>query len=214
LSGKGRINLDSYLAQLYAAWFRQGLHVEGMVGGGIDSYRTRRDGLQGTASGNTDGLEYHGLLGGGYDWQRGEWSFGPQVVVQYMSASTSAFDEKGSMAPLHIESQSVDSVHTQLGADLRWRHYIVPTLTFVTPEIYVAWQHDYLNNSFALRSRLVSGAGDIFAVHGPELGSDSIVISLGVTAQWTPTVSTYAHYTLQSGSFEASAMNAGVRVAF
>ena len=214
LTGDGHIDVDSYLAQLYAAWFRQGVHVEGMFGGGASSYRTRRDGLGGVASGSTDGLEYNGLLGGGYDWQRGEWSFGPQVVVQYMSASIGAFDEKGSMAPLHIESQSADSLHTQLGADLRWRHYIAPTLTFITPEIYIAWQHDYLDNSIPLRSRLASGAGDVFTVYGPELGRDSFIMSMGLTAQWKPTVSTYFHYTLQSGSYEASAVNAGVRVNF
>jgi autotransporter-associated beta strand protein len=218
LTGDGRIDMDSYLAQLYAAWFREGLHVEGMFGGGINSYRTRREGLGGVASGSTDGFEYTGLLGGGYDWQSAEWSFGPQLVVQYMSASISAFDEKGSMAPLHIESQSVDSLHTQLGMDLRCRHYIEPTLTFVTPEIYIAWQHDYLDSSIPIKSRLASGAGDVFTVHGPDLGSDSIIMSLGLTVQWKPTISTYLHYTMQSviqsGGYEANAVDAGVRVAF
>jgi autotransporter-associated beta strand protein len=218
LTDKGHIDLDSYLAQLYAAWFREGLHVEGMLGGGINTYGTRREGLGGVATGSTDGLEYTALVGGGYDWQHAEWSFGPQLVVQYMSASIDAFDETGSMAPLHIESQSADSLHTQLGADLHCRHYIEPTLTFVTPEVYLAWQHEYLDTSLPLKSRLASGAGDVFTVYGPDLGSDSIIMSLGFTIQWKPTVSTYFHYTMQtvmqSRGYEANAVDAGMRINF
>lgn len=223
LTGKGHIAMDSYLAQLYAAWFREGLHVEGMLGGGMDTYRTRREGLKGSdsgsiASGSTDGIEYTGLLGGGYDWQRAEWSFGPQAVVQYMSAGINGFNETGTMAPLHIESQSDDSLHTQLGADVRCRHYIEPTLTFVTPEVYLAWQHEYLETCLPLKSRLASGAGDVFTVYGPDLGSDSVIMSLGLTIQWKPTISTYFHYTMQtvmeSRGYEANAVDAGMRISF
>ena len=216
LSDNGSINMDSYLGQLYAAWFKQGLHIEGMLGGGVNSYDTRRQGLLGIASSSTDGLEWNGLLGGGYDWQHGAWSFGPQVVVQYMSAEIDGFTEEGSMAPLHIESQSADALRTRLGAGLRYRGHVPPTLTFVTPEISIAWQHDYLDNSLAVKSRFASGAGNVFTVHGPELGSDSIIMSLGLTVQWKPTVGTYLHYTMQSGpsGYEANAVDAGMRISF
>jgi len=216
LTGSGHIDLKSYLGEVYAAWFAQGLHIEAMAGGGLDSYDTRRQGLQGVAKGNTHGLDWNGLLGGGYDWQNGSWSYGPQLVVQYMSASIDPFTEKGSLAPLHIESQTQDSLHTQLGADLRFRHYVPPTLTFITPELSLAWQHNYLADNYALRSRLANGDGGDFTVHGPTIGTDSVVISLGVTVQWKPSLSTYLHYTLQAGSsgYQAHSIDAGLQFNF
>jgi len=77
LTGSGHVDMKSYLGAIYAAWFTQGLHIEGMAGGGLNSYNTRRQGLQGLAKGSTDGVEWNGLLGGGYDWHNGSWSYGP-----------------------------------------------------------------------------------------------------------------------------------------
>ncbi|HXI83317.1 MAG TPA: autotransporter domain-containing protein [Verrucomicrobiae bacterium] len=216
LTGTGHIDMKSYLGAIYAAWFAEGLHIEGQAGGGLNSYNTRRQGLQGLANGSTDGLEWNGLLGGGYDWQNGPWSYGPQLVVQYMSASIDPFTEKGSLAPLHVESQTADSLHTQLGADLRYRSYVRPTLTFITPELSLAWQHNYLADSYPLRSRLANGDGGVFTVHGPAIGSDSVLISLGITVQWKPSLSTYLHYTLQAGTsgYQANSVDAGLQLNF
>jgi len=216
LTGSGHVDMKSYLGAIYAAWFTQGLHIEGMAGGGLNSYNTRRQGLQGLAKGSTDGIEWNGLLGGGYDWHDGSWSYGPQLVVQYMSAGINPFTEKGSLAPLHIESQTQDSLHTQLGADVRFRHYVPPTLTFITPELSLAWQHNYLTDNYALRSRLANGDGGVFTVHGPSVGTDSVLVSLGVTVQWKPSLSTYLHYTLQAGSsgYQANSVDAGLQLNF
>jgi outer membrane autotransporter protein len=214
LAHGGNIDMDGFFAQTYAAWFRQGLHVEGMLSGGVNSYDTKRYGLGGFAKGQSDGFEWTGLLNGGYDWQYGAWSFGPLAGIQYMWANIDGFTETGSMAPLHIESQSADAMHTQLGGDLRYRAYIPPTLTFVTPEVSVLWRHDYLADSIALKSALADGAGDAFTVHGPTIGRDSFIINLGVTAQWNPTVSTYINCMVQAGAsgYSEDDINAGVRI--
>jgi len=216
LTGNGHVDMSSYLGDLYATWFTQGLHVEGMVGGGINSYNTKRQGLQGLANGSTSGLDWNGLLGGGYDWNHGPWSYGPQLVLQYMSANIDAFTEKGSLAPMHIESQTEDSFHTQLGMDLRYRSYIPPTLTFITPDLSLAWQHNYLADSYALKSRLADGAGSVFTVHGPGVGSDSVIVGLGVTVQWKPSFSTYLRYALQAGSngYEVNSVDVGMQFNF
>jgi outer membrane autotransporter protein len=213
LTGDGEIDVDSYRGQFYAVWFNGGFHAEGMLGAGLSSYHTERSALNGTAMGDTDGVEWNGLLGGGYDWRNGNWIFGPQAVMQYMSASIDGFTEKGSMAPLQIESETADALHTQLGVDLRYRGHVYDTLTFVTPEVYLAWRHEYLDDTLSLDSRLPGGGGS-FTVYGPEMGQDSFVASLGLTIQWTPTVSTYFNYTAQLGQtgYDAHALNAGARI--
>ena len=100
--------------------------------------------------------------------------------------------------------------------DLRYRNYIPPTLTFITPELSIAWEHEYLSDSYAIRSRLTSGAGEVFTVHGPGIGSDSVLVSLGITAQWKPSFSTYLRYALQAGSsgYEVNSVDAGVQFNF
>jgi outer membrane autotransporter protein len=186
------------------------------LGGGINSYDTSRQSLQGKAKGSTEALVWTGLLGGGYDWQNGPWSFGPQAFVQYESASIDSFTEKGSLAPLNIKSRTVDALYTQLGATVRRRANLPGTWTFVTPEASIAWRHDYLDNSMPVSAQLASGAGNVFTVHGPKLGSDSLVGSLGVTVQWVPAFSTYFNYVAQLGrtGYEAHTINAGLRVGF
>jgi outer membrane autotransporter protein len=216
LTHNGNIDAEGGLAQLYAVWFKQGLHLEGLLGGDMNSCDTKRQGVQGYAKGSTDGLGWTGLLSGGYDWQNGPWSFGPQSAIQYESASFDSFKEKGSLAPLSVKSQSAEALYSQLGATLRYRHYVTGTWTFITPELNVAWRHDYLDNSFGLRSRLADGSGNAFTVHGPELGSDSAVVNLGTTVQWTAAWSTHVNGTVQFGQdgYQAQYISGGLRLSF
>jgi len=66
-------------------------------------------------------------------------------------------------------------LYTQLGAALRYRHYVTDTWTFITPELNVAWRHDYLDNSFALKSRLADGSGNFQRVDGIPGSADWII---------------------------------------
>lgn len=216
LAGNGEVNADRAYAQLYGVWFRQGVHVEAMIGGGLDTFDTRRQGLDGIAEGSADGMEWHALLAGGYDWQEGGWRFGPVAMAQYMSARIDGISETGSMAPLQIDAQNADTFYTQLGAHLLYRHYIEGTWTFVTPEVYIAWRHDFIEDPVEITSRFVSGSGNAFTVTGPQLGQDSIVGGLGITLQLKPGFSAYLNYCGQLGrsGYDAHAVNAGARIGF
>ncbi len=216
LANGGSADIESIRGQVYAAWFRQGLHVEGMVGGGGDSYDTSRVSVDGNAKGSTDGTVWYALLGTGYEWQEGNWSFGPQAAIQYTSVSIDGFTERGSMAPLRIASQTEDALYSQVGARLRYRGYVTGTWTFVTPELFGAWRHDFMGNTIGLRSEFVSGAGSPFTVQGPQMGSDSFVGGLGLTVHWTKAVSTYLHYITQlgQGAYDAHGVDGGLRVDF
>lgn len=213
----GSVDVDSLSAQVYATWFdASGLHFEGMLGGGINSYDTSRQAVGGVASGSTDGLGVTALVGGGYNWENGPWQFGPSVAFQYMNASIDAFTESGSLSPLRIESQSEDAAHSQLAFNVRYRHQIAESWTIITPELSLAWRHDFLDNHIALDSQFASGAGSSFTVTGPELGSESILFSLGCAVQWKPEFNTYLSLTLQRGrdGYDAQYLNLGLRYSF
>ena len=216
LSQKGKISADETFAQLYGVWFKDGFHVEGMAGVGYNSYTTKRQGLQGLAKGNTTGEDWGGLLSGGYDWQQQKWSFGPVGELQYENVGIDPYREKGSLAPLHIQGQSMDALHSQLGGAVRYRGNIPGTWSFITPELNLGWRHDFYGNTVPLSAHLADGAGGVFTVNGPSLGSDSMVGSLGVTVQWVPTFSTYVNFTAQLGrtGYEAETISGGMRFDF
>lgn len=213
----GSVDMDTLSAQVYATWFdASGLHFEGLVGGAINSYDTLRQGVGGVASGSADGYGFTTVLGGGYNWENGPWQFGPSLAFQYMNASIKEFTETGSLSPLRIDSQSEAALHSQLGINLRYRHQVEDSWTFITPEVSLAWRHDFLDDSIALNSQFASGAGSAFVITGPEMGGDSVIIGLGCSVQWKPAFNTYLNLTLQRGSsgYDSEFLNLGVRYSF
>jgi outer membrane autotransporter protein len=215
LDNGGSMDMDTVNLQLYAAWFDKGLHFEGMIGGDFDSYKTKREILGDTASGDTTGIGWTGLLGGGYDWEQGPWKFGPQLAVQYMSVNVNEFTESGSLAPLRISSQTPDAMHSQVGMDVSYR-YLKGRWTYITPSASLAWRHDFQYTQPSLDAKFASGAGDSFTVYGPELGKDSVVASAGLSIQWKPSFNTFINLTAQMGrtGYNAENLNLGMRYSF
>ena len=212
IGGGGRINVNGAQGNVYTAWFRDGFHVEGMAGGGYSAYDTRRAALGGTASGNTHGNTLQGLLGTGYDWQVGPWTFGPQVSAQYTRVNLDGFTESDSLLPLRIESQTANSLHSQVGAHLSWKAALGTVL--LTPDVHVGWRHEFMNPDIALDSQFANGAGGIFTVRGPALGKDSAVVGIGVSAQLTDDLTTFVNYDTELGraNYQLQYVNAGVRI--
>jgi outer membrane autotransporter protein len=212
LTGDGEVDVNGGRGDLYGVWFKDGWHVEGMAGGGFNTYDTKREGLLGDAKGDTQGAEATGLLGFGYDWQSGPWTFGPQAKAQYTWVDIDSFREDGSMAPLRINSQDANSLYSQVGAHLMYR--IQCGKVVLVPEIEVGWRHEYMDSTISLDSRFNSGAGTVFDVRGPELGRDSLVAGAGVTIRWNDRVSTSLNYNTQllRSHYNLHSFSAGIRI--
>jgi len=154
------------------------------------------------------------LVGGGYELRWGSLSFGPIASFQYTEVDFSSFSETGSLAPLRIESKSEDSLRTDLGvtASYRWK---LGNLQ-ITPNVRASWQHEYAYRALPVDAQLVSGAGSVFTVSGPELGADSALIDAGLSVQWTPTIGTYFGYDGQVGgsNIDSHAVIGSVHVDF
>ena len=212
IGGDGRITVNGGQANVYTAWFKEGFHVEGMVGGGFDVYDTRRDALGGSATANVNGYHLQGMLGTGYDWQSGPWTFGPQVSAQYTRVMLDSFTENGSLLPLRIDSQNADSLHSRVGAHLTYQ--AVMGKIRLTPEVRAGWRHEFMNPDMALDSQFANGAGGVFSVRGPALGKDSAVLGVGLSAQWTDDLATFINYDTELGraNYQLHYVNAGVRI--
>jgi fibronectin-binding autotransporter adhesin len=181
LNGNGSLGETGTQLGAYGLWARNGLYVKALALGGYSSYTTQRVGFGGTASGATQGDQYGGLLGLGYDFKEKNFTFGPLASMQYSRVDIAGFTEQGSLAPLTLSSQGVDSFLGELGGRAS-SHFQVEGVT-LTPGVRVAWEHEFAYQGGELQAGF--GQGDNFTVAGPAIGRDGILLGAGVGAQLT-----------------------------
>jgi outer membrane autotransporter protein len=215
LTGDGRVFVNGGKLGLYATYFTGGFYVDAAANGGYNSYDTKRDALEGTARGDTEGLEFNALLGTGYDFTVGNLRIGPTANVQYTNVEIDDFSERGSLAPLHIEEQNAESLRTAVGFrttyNIELRNGVV-----IRPEVRAAWQHEFADRRFAMDSRFASGAGSVFSVYGPEYGRDSLLLSAGVTVVLNERTALFLNYDgqLARRNYDSHSVSGGIRVAY
>ena len=214
LTPTGDIDVDSGRGGVYLTLFSHGFYFDGAIYGGHNVYSSGRAALGGMANGGTSGAEFSTFAGAGYDWHVGKLTIGPIASLQYTYAGIDSFTEHGSLAPMAIHSQSAESLRTDLGfrASYNWQVGKVP----VEPTLQVAWEHEYKYTDLPLIAGIAGdpSASDTFV--GPNEGHDSAIISAGVTAYWTPTISTYIDYDGQLGRdrYNSNGVTGGVRISF
>jgi outer membrane autotransporter protein len=210
----GNLDVDGGKIGAYATAFSGGFYVDAAVTGGFNDYDTRRTALLGTASGDTEGREFTGLISAGYDWKAGNLTVGPVVSYQYTYVEFDGFTEHGSLLPLTFDDQSADSSRTALGAKASYDWHMGHVL--VKPEIRAAWQHEFGDRDYSLVSRFANGAGNSFTVNGPEIGRDSLLLGAGFAVLFNDRVSVYAYYDgeLARTNYSSNNVSAGVRITF
>jgi len=214
LANGGNIEVNGGTFGLYATAFGNGFYLDTAVTGGPSGYNTQRTALLGTANGNTDGGEFNVLVAGGYEWKKGGLTIGPTANFQYTYVGFTAFTESGSLAPLKFPSQNAESERTAFGmkASYDWK---VGHITII-PEINLAWQHEFGDQSYAIVSSLANGAGNSFTVNSPSVGRDSLLIGAGAAVLLSDRVSVYAYYDGELGrtNYQSNNVSAGVRITF
>lgn len=205
---------DSKEVQAPVASVAKGLYADLAVFGGYNSYDFHRRGFEGTARGDTDGGELNVLFGTGYDFKRGNLTFGPTASFNYTYLGTSEFTEHGSLAPLDVHGGKGESLRTAFGlkASYDWKVGSV----VVKPEIRAAWQHEYGDTAYDLTSSFANGAPGSFTVAGPKIGRDSALLGAGFSVQFSDRCGAFVYYDGELGrtNYHATAVTGGVRVAF
>jgi|CZKQ01.1.fsa_nt_gi outer membrane autotransporter protein len=216
----GRVDVDGGKVGAYATMFGKGLfgskfYVDGAVGGGFNSYDTRRTGLQDEpVRGSTDGSEFNAMISYGSDWTFGCFNIGTWSSVQYTNVSIDQFTETGSLAPLIIQDQDENSFRATTGLhasyDIKAGHFIF------RPEVRAAYQHEYCDQAYQVDSQLASGAGTVFRVRGPNIGRDAALVGTGMSMQWNNRLSTYVYYdgVLGRNNYDNNAVSGGFRIGF
>ena len=210
----GHIDVNSGRGGLYASWFNHGFYLNGAIYAGHNSYDSGRSGLGGLANGSTGGTEWSTFLAGGYDFHFGPLTVGPIAALQYTYVNIGEFSENGSLAPMQIQSDSVNSLRSDVGFRLFYQWQVGKVL--IEPSLRAAWEHEYLYSALPITAGFVDVPGSTATFFGPSEGHDSAVVSAGVTVQWTPALATYISYDgqLGRGNYDSNAVTGGVRISF
>jgi outer membrane autotransporter protein len=214
LPNGGSLDVNSGQFGIYATLFGSGFYADAAFTGGPSGYDTHRTALLGSANGNTDGGNFNALIAVGYDWKKGDLSIGPTANFQYSYVGVGGFTESGSIAPLNIDNQNVESERTAVGmkASYEWKlgHVIIK------PEISAAWQHEFGDQSYSIVASFANGAGNSFTVSSPPIGRDSLLIGAGTAVLLNDRISIYAYYDgeLLRTNYQSNSVSAGVRMTF
>jgi fibronectin-binding autotransporter adhesin len=214
LQPSGNIDVSSGRGGVYATWYNHGFYLNGAIYVGHNNYASSRTSLDGLASGSTEGTELSTFVSGGYDFHFGFLTVGPLAALQYTYANIDGFSENGSLAPLRIESNSANSLRSNVGFRLFYQWQVGKVL--IEPSLKAAWEHEYLYSALLITAGFVGIPGSSATFFGPNEGHDSAIVSAGVSAQWTPAVTVYLNYDGQLGreNYNSNAVTGGVRISF
>jgi outer membrane autotransporter protein len=208
----GELKGDSGKGSLYGTYYDHGFYVNGIVGGGYGSIDTRRLTVGGFARGDTNGTDFDALVGLGYDYHIGGWSFGPFASVSYGRVGIDGFAEEGALGSLWIHSQSEDSLKSAIGLQAFYTAKVGRIV--ITPFLRAQWEHEYLTSTSSIDAGFTSDSS--FTVEGPHIGRDSLLLNVGVSVQLTPRVGVFGYYTGDLGreNYDVHSISGGFRISF
>jgi len=215
-----KAHVDSYTPGVFLTYAdKDGFYANGLFTYTANDYSTDRDiiipGINRTANGSFSGNQFGGDLDGGYDFHRGNWTFGPSAGLTYVNLGMDSFTESGAnSADLSVNSQSANSLRSRLGGTISYRTEIGSVV--VTPHLSAYWQHEFLDNSTNITSAFVGLPGGTFAVQTTAGDSDSALLGVGLDAELNQTVTLFIDYGAEAGgaSFFGQSATGGVKLGF
>jgi len=179
LVNDGRVNVETTYVAGYATWFSGGFYVDGAASFGWNSIDTKRLGFGGFEDGSTDGAEFNGIIGGGYDWKTHCWTIGPFATFHYTYVEFDSFDEHGnSVAPLHFPDQNQDAERGSVG--LKVAYDMTRGNIIFRPEVRAAFQHEFNSTDYSIAWSFRDITDEhICDAFGPSTGQDSALIDAG-----------------------------------
>ena len=186
----------------------KGLYADGLIGGGYNNYQVSRSiqfgSINRTANSSPGAGELDSMLAAGYNWRKGNWSFGPVGSFQYTYFGMNGFNETGAQS-LNLNSQgwSSSSMVSSLGGNCAYSWQAKPKL-MVVPQINLAWQHEYLQNPYAINSTM---SGTPFANWSATPNRDTLYTGVGVTLEYGKKWNTAFFYNAAAGNQNITSQN-------
>ncbi len=198
----GDIDLESTRFGGYATFDYAGFYANAVVGGGQTGFDVKRPiqwaYLDRNATSEPDGYEFFASLGTGYDIKAGNWTFGPQVTVQYSDLQLGEFTEVGAGSlNLRVKEAEMESLRSYLGGRVAYTIQVNENFAII-PEFRAFWQHEYLDGG-AIHAVLDSGFGGGFDYQTEQPDKDAVYLGLGLGFQIGPRMYANVYYNADFG---------------
>ena len=186
----------------------RGFYGDALVGGSYNNYNVTRTitfpGINRTANSAPGAGELDSLLAAGYNWRKGNWAFGPVSSLQYTYFGANSFNETGAQS---LDYQGLNwntaSMIYNLGGNCAYSWQATRNL-MVVPQINLAWQHEFLQNPYAINGNL-SGASVSNTSATPL--RDTLYTGVGVTLEYKKTWNTAFFYNAAAGNSDLVSQN-------
>ena len=214
------VRVDSYSPGIFATYFDRGFYANGLFTFGYNNYSDNRNidlgGAALTANSHPNGEQFAPNIDVGYDFHPlRHLLVGPTAGLGYTHLDVDSFQESGaSVADLHVDSQSADSLRGRIGGKAV---YVVQAGNVIfQPTLTASYQHEFLNNPYDLESSLDIPGTPSFATRGSNPGRDSGLIGLGVTATFDGSMNLYLNYLAEIGGedYFVQSIEGGLKASF
>ena len=143
----------------------KGFYADALVGGGYNNYQVSRNisfgSFNQTANSSPGAGELDTMIAGGYDFKAGNWTFGPMAVLQYTYLGVNGVNETGAQSlDFNSGGWNSSSLLSTVGGQLGYT-WKVNKKVVVVPQINLGWQHEFMQNPYAINGNL--GGGPTFS---------------------------------------------------
>jgi len=217
IGSKARVN--TYSPGVYTSFSNKGWYANALGSYGFADYSQHRavaiPGFAGTANSSPGGSQIVGDIDGGYDFHRGNWTFGPTAGVQYVHLDVDGYTETGLPgANLTVNENQSDSLRSLFGGRLSYA--MKSSGTIFTPHLSASWQHEFLAQSRGVTSQFNGLGAGSFTVNTPNPSRDSALADVGLDAEINHTVTLFVDYAVQAGqsNYFGQSVQGGVKIGF
>ena len=186
----------------------KGFYGDGLIGGTYHNFRVSRNieipGLNRTANSSPGAGELDSMIAVGYNWREGNWAFGPVSSLQYTYFGMNSFNETGAQS---LDYQGLNwnsaSMIYNLGGNCAYSWQANRDL-MVVPQINLAWQHEFLQNPYAINGSL--GGASVENTSSSPI-RDWLYTGVGVTLEYKKNFVMSFFYNVAAGNKDLLSQN-------
>jgi uncharacterized protein with beta-barrel porin domain len=187
----------------------KGLYADALAGGGNHNYTANRSidfgSISRTADSSPGAGELDTMLAGGYNFRKGNWSFGPLTSLQYTYLGVNSVNETGAQSlDLNNQAWNASSMIYSLGGNCTYTWQANRDVT-VVPQINLSWQHEFLQNPYAINSTV--GNSPTFSTWSATPNRDTLYTGVGFTVEYKQRWNTSLFYNASAGNQNLTSEN-------
>jgi outer membrane autotransporter protein len=232
----GNLDTTGYGLALYGTYYQSDqFYLDGILAYGKNDYDQSRNivyslpSVAGTPSAQVgqvltadyNGNQFTASLSGGYDFNRGAWTFAPIGGLQYINADVDGYRERarfpgqpGAGWVVQIRDQDFTSFTSNLGGKVSYA-WSQPWGVLV-PQATVEWVHEFKDDSPFVGGSFIGSPANSFRLPTDKPDQNYFNIGVGASAVFAEGRSAYLYYQSVQGydNLTSNSLNLGVRFEF